>query len=57
VTCGEHQLNAEEDFQVDLPVYEVVVHPNYKNAPEGYDIAVYKVIYLHLKNIFFLLMT
>ena len=43
MTCGEHQLNIEEDFQIDLPVTEVVVHPNYKTAPEGFDIAVYKV--------------
>ena len=43
VTCGEHQLNVEESFQVDLPVTEVKVHPNYKSAPDGFDIAVYKV--------------
>jgi len=43
VTCGEHQLNVEESFQVDFPVTEVVVHPNYKSAPDGYDIAIYKV--------------
>jgi len=43
VTCGEHQLNVEENFQIDLPVTEVIVHPDYKTAPEGFDIAVYKV--------------
>ena len=43
VTCGEHQLNVEESFQIDLPVTEVKVHPNYKSAPDGFDIAVYKV--------------
>ncbi len=37
----------EEDFQLDLPVTEVIVHPNYKTAPEGFDIAVYKVKAMH----------
>ena len=43
MTCGEHQLNVEESSEVNLPVTQVIVHPKYKSAPIGYDIAVYKV--------------
>ena len=43
VTCGEHKLNTNEPFQVDLTVTEIVVHPKFKSAETGFDIAVYKV--------------
>ena len=43
MTCGEHKLNTNEPFQVDLTVTEIVVHPKFKSAETGFDIAVYKV--------------
>ena len=43
VTCGEHKLNLDESFQVDLTVTEIVVHPKFKSAETGFDIAVFKV--------------
>ena len=43
VVCGEHELNNKRQYEVELKVTNVIVHPKYKTASQGYDIAVYKV--------------
>ena len=43
ITCGEHLLNEFESGQIDFDVTEVITHPKYTSAANGYDIAVFKV--------------
>ena len=43
VVCGEHELNTNEKHQIELRVTQVINHPKYVTASQGYDIAVYKV--------------
>ena len=43
VVCGEHELNTKEKHQIELRVTQVINHPKYVTASQGYDIAVYKV--------------
>ena len=46
VTCGEYTLDTTEPNQIDFDVTEVIVHPNYKGADKGFDIAIFKVHFL-----------
>jgi len=44
VTCGEHSLRGDDDYEVTLTVTQVIIHHKYIEASSsGYDIAVYKV--------------
>ena len=43
IVCGEHELDETESSQIMLDVTEIIRHPYYVSAPQGYDIAVYKV--------------
>ena len=43
ITCGEHLLNTYEIGQITFDVTEVIIHPDYRGADKGYDIAVFKV--------------
>jgi len=44
ITCGEHSLQKQDKYEVNLQVQEVIVHPRYEEASSsGFDIAVYKV--------------
>ena len=36
-------LDSRESSEIEFEVTEVIVHPNYKGADKGYDIAIFKV--------------
>jgi hypothetical protein len=43
IVCGEHELNNKKSYEVELKVTNVIVHPKYVTASQGYDIAIYQV--------------
>ena len=43
ITCGEHELNNKEAEEIEFEVTNVIVHPKFKSADQGYDIAIFKV--------------
>ena len=50
VVCGEHELNTKEKHQIELRVTQVINHPKYITASQGYDIAVYKVYFISINS-------
>ena len=50
VVCGEHELNIKEKHQIELRVTQVINHPKYITASQGYDIAVYKVRFISITS-------
>ncbi len=44
VVCGEHNINREDSYEVEMRVTDIIMHPDYFSASKsGRDMAIYKV--------------